>query len=96
MYMMFYACPKLTEIDVSGFDTSNVTSMGLMFGKCPGLTSLDLSNFDTKNVEYMFQMFKESSNLTVIYVGENWVITQAETWEMFDGCGTSSVTLKTE
>jgi surface protein len=46
----------LTELDVSGFNTSNVTDMGSMFCKCSGLTELDVSGFDTSNVTDTFIM----------------------------------------
>ena len=61
---MFTNCNKLTSLDISNFDTQNVTNMGGMFMFCSGLTSLDLSNFDTKNVTGMTFMFYECSGLT--------------------------------
>jgi surface protein len=42
---MFYNCSSLTSLDVSNFDTGNVTDMIFMFGYCFSLTSLNLSNF---------------------------------------------------
>ena len=45
------------ELDLSNFDTSNVTNMRSMFSNCNKLTSLDLSNFDTSNVTNMRSMF---------------------------------------
>ena len=35
---MFYNCYKLTSLDLSNFDTSNVTNMSSMFGSCSSLT----------------------------------------------------------
>ena len=61
---MFSGCSKLTEIDVSGFDTSNVTDMYEMFSGCSSLTKLDLSNFDTGKVTAIREMFKDCSRLT--------------------------------
>ena len=52
---MFYG-KKLTSLDLSNFDTSNVTNMGNMFGRC-SVTSLDLSKWDTSNVTDMNNMF---------------------------------------
>ena len=48
---------NLTSIDVSGFDTYNVTNMKGMF-KCFGGTKLDLRSFWTSNVKDMSQMFE--------------------------------------
>ena len=39
-----------TNLNVSGFDTSQVTNMATMFGYCTSLISLDLSDFNTSNV----------------------------------------------
>ena len=60
---LFYECPKITKIDLSSFDTKNVTNMGFMFYNCSNLTNLDLSSFDTKNVFYMGCMFSGCSKL---------------------------------
>ena len=61
---MFNSCWQLTSLDLSKWDTSNVTNMGSMFKECSKLTSLDLSNWDTSNVTNMGSMFKECSKLT--------------------------------
>ncbi len=55
---------KLMELDVSGFDTSNVTDMSEMFCGCSHLTELDVHNFDTSNVTNMGSMFEDCTNLT--------------------------------
>ena len=60
---MFYYC-KAEEIDVSEFNTSNVTNMYQMFYDCNALTSLYLSNFNTSNVKSMNSMFYGCSSLT--------------------------------
>ena len=44
-------------LDLSSFDTSNVTNMSGMFDGCPNLRVLDLSSFDTSNVTNMSGMF---------------------------------------
>ena len=61
---MFLRCSSLTSLDLSNFDTGNVTSMGYMFYGCSSLTSLGLSNFNTSNVTNMAYMFYGCSNLT--------------------------------
>ena len=68
---MFIACYNLKSLDLSHFDTRNVTSMYFMFGLDQGLSSLDLSNFVTSNVTNMSYMFNGCSNLHTIYVDEN-------------------------
>ena len=65
---MFSECSNLTTLDLSGFDTSNVTDMCGMFFNCSGLTTLDLSGFDTSNVMDMRVMFHGCSGLTTLDV----------------------------
>lgn len=51
-----FNCSQATSIDLSKFDTSNVTNMNYMFFNSQA-TSLDLSSFDTNNVTSMIAMF---------------------------------------
>ena len=63
---MFANCAALTTLDLSNFDTANVTSMANMFYKCAALTVLDLSNFNTSNVTAMGNMFRGCAALTTL------------------------------
>ena len=65
---LFNGFSKLTSIDFTGFNTSNVTNMSYMFASCSRLTSLDVSGLDTSNVTDMFYMFYSCSKLTNIDV----------------------------
>ena len=47
----------LQTLDVSNFETSQVTDMSSMFDACSGLQTLDVSNFDTSQVTNMRGMF---------------------------------------
>ena len=69
---MFSGCNGLTSLDLSSWNTSNVTSMGSMFMLCSGLTSLDISGWDigvSTDVSYMF--FFADSVKTIRMVGCN-------------------------
>ena len=66
MDYMFYRCLGLTSLDLSNFDTSNVTDMYYMFFMCSNLTSLDLSNFNTSKVIDMDHMFSDCSALQTL------------------------------
>ncbi|MBF1034683.1 MAG: BspA family leucine-rich repeat surface protein [Candidatus Nanosynbacter sp.] len=55
---------NILELDLSNFDTSQVTNMGYMFYGMSSLTSLNLSNFDTSKVTNMSGMFVGMVNLT--------------------------------
>ena len=73
-YAMFQFCTEIEKIDLSGFDTSNVTNMSYMFNKCKKLKEIKgLNTFITKNVKDMARMFNECSEL------ENLVLTSFET-----------------
>lgn len=63
---MFYGCKALSTIDISNWNTSNVTNMSYMFYNCLGITSLDLSSFNTSNVTNMSAMFRNCPALTTL------------------------------
>ena len=54
---MFYNCCALEFMDLSNFDTSQVTNMGSMFYNCSSLKSIDLSSFNTFKVINMNYTF---------------------------------------
>ena len=57
---------NILDLDLSNFDTSNVTDMNGMFEGMSNLTTLDLSNFDTSKVTNMSSMFHGMRNLTTL------------------------------
>ena len=63
---MFERMYNLTTLNLSNFNTSNVTNMGEMFFYIHNLISLDLSNFDTSKVTDMRNMFNAMSNITIL------------------------------
>ena len=60
---MFYDCSSLININLSNFNTQNVTDMSGMFYNCSSLTNINLSNFNTQNVTNMSYMFRNCSSL---------------------------------
>ena len=56
MSKILYGNNQLESLDLSGFNTSNVTNMSEMFMGI-GVEELDVSGFDTSNVTDMSQMF---------------------------------------
>ena len=65
-YFAFF--DKMTSIDLSAFDTSEVTDMEEMFASCSSLPNLDVSNFDTSKVTDMSGMFNKCRSLTSLDV----------------------------
>ena len=57
---------NILDLDLSSFDTSQVTDMQLMFSGMRNLTTLDLSSFDTSKATNMKYMFRDMSNLTTL------------------------------
>ena len=54
MGWMFNQCSSLISLNLSSFNTNNVTNMGGMFQLCSSLISLNLSSFNTINVTNMY------------------------------------------
>jgi surface protein len=48
---------NLKTVDVSHFDTSNVTDLSWMFLEDSSITGLDVSHFNTSNVKTLSNMF---------------------------------------
>ena len=82
----FSSCPSLTSLDLSNWDTSNVTNMQNMFNNCSGLTSLNLSNWNTSNVTNMSRMFCGCNNLTSLDVSNFDTSNVTDMQYMFDSC----------
>ncbi|EAC8464481.1 BspA family leucine-rich repeat surface protein [Listeria monocytogenes] len=55
---------RVTNLDLSNLDTSQVTDMNNMFFLCKA-TSLDVSNFDTSNVTNMEFMFQQTAATSI-------------------------------
>lgn len=63
MSLLFY-CGELKKLDISNFDTRNVTQFDNMFALCEQLEELNLGeNFDTSNATTMNTMFGSCSKL---------------------------------
>ena len=60
---MLLDCSSLISINLSSFNTNNVTNMSFMFSNCSSLNSLNLSSFNTSNVTYMSAIFNNCSSL---------------------------------
>ena len=55
--LMFGECKSLTDINLSSFDSSNVTDMRNKFYECHNLTNINLANLNTSNVTDMNYLF---------------------------------------
>ena len=50
-------CKNLKELNLSSFNTQNVTNMSFMFAGCNNLKELNLSSFNTQNVTNIKSIF---------------------------------------
>ncbi|EAA0177248.1 BspA family leucine-rich repeat surface protein [Listeria monocytogenes] len=83
---MFQLCRKLSELDLSGLDTSAITNIYGMFQFCSGLEELDLSHFDTSSVTNMYSMFSGCGSLEILDVS-NWDTSSVTNMNrMFQNC----------
>ncbi|EAD1641785.1 BspA family leucine-rich repeat surface protein [Listeria monocytogenes] len=83
---MFKNCSNLTELDLSGLDTSAVTTMWDMFNSCRALEELDVSHFDTSSVTNMSYMFYDNRNLEVLDVSNLDTSSVTNMYAMFEDC----------
>lgn len=92
MSYMFFKAYKLTSLDLSGFNTSNVTDMTYMLGSDSssypmGLTSIIFGeNFNTSNVQSFGRMFQRCNKITEIDVAGFDTSSATALNHMFNGC----------
>jgi len=63
---MFNGIQEITSIDLSEFDTSNVSDMSFMFSECINLEALDIRNLNLSSVTSFNSMFKSCISLKAI------------------------------
>lgn len=64
LYYTFLGCSKLIELDVSGFDTSDVTNMCKVFQECSNLEEIKgIENWNVSKVKTFGYMFNDCPNL---------------------------------
>lgn len=73
-------------LDVSGWNTKNVTDMSFLFHDFANLESLDLSDFVTSNVTNMSAMFMGCTNLKTINMSHFNTSNVIEMYGMFEAC----------
>ena len=85
---MFDNCYELSSLDLSKFNTENVTNMKYMFDNCWELSSLDLSNFNTAKVEDMSYMFSDCRKLSSLDLSNFYTAKVGDMSYMFSYCST--------
>ena len=77
---------NVIEIDLSKFDSSEITDMNFMFQRDHSLTSINLNNFNTTKVKRMECMFYECIQLTELDLSSFDTSNVEEMRLMFFGC----------
>ena len=83
---MFWSCKNIINIDLSSFNTKNVTNMHAIFASCKNLKNINLSSFNTKNVISMDYMFTGCKNLTNIDLSTFEIENLIDMNDMFINC----------
>ena len=83
---IFYNCDNLIKIDLSSFNTQNITNMFGMFSDCINLIEINLSSFNTKNVTNMSYMFNNCKNLIELNLLSFNTENVTNMSSMFNGC----------
>ena len=65
---MFWSNKRIEFLNLSSFDTSQVTLMNYVFCGCAKLESIDLSSWNTANVTNMLHLFHNCKKLTSIKI----------------------------
>ena len=87
MNCMFQECNVLEYLDLSDFDTSNVTNMSWMFNKCNKLKEIKgINKFITNKVTNMQQMFNECYELEYLDLSKFDTSNVTDMRWMFDQC----------
>ena len=87
MNAMFQKCNDLEYLELSNFNTSNVTDMGCMFNLCHNLKEIKgINNFNTPNVTNMNSMFQECKKLNYLDLSNFNTSNVADMGWMFNLC----------
>ena len=75
MSAAFDSCRSLTGlVDLSGWNTSKMTSCEALFYQCENIEEIDLTGWTAANVDNLSSMFADCKKLTRIYADSAWAI----------------------
>ena len=86
MKAWFSGCSVMTSVDLSGVDSTELTSIASLFNGCAQLKSVNLSGLDTSNVTSMYQVFNGCSSLSSLDLSNFDVSNVTDFYEMFRDC----------
>ena len=83
---MFRSLENLIKVDLSEFDSSQVTNMFCMFFNCTNFISIDLSNLNTSKLRSLRSMFHDCFSLISLDLSGFDTSSVTYTYHMFKGC----------
>ena len=83
---MFFECKSIISLNLSSFNTSEVTSFGHMFYNCESLKWIDFPNVKTEKIIYLDNMFNGCKELTSINLSNIATSNLNHISYMFEGC----------
>ena len=87
MTQLLWGCTNLQTVDVSGWDTSNVTAMGSAFDCCLKLKTIKgIESWDTSNVTEMYTMFQSCEKLKKLDLSKWNTKSLTSVYSMFSNC----------
>ena len=90
-FKMFNKCKSITTLDLSSFDTNNVTDMSAMFQFCESLAYINLDGWKTDKVTNMRYMFSKCHNLVELDLSHFLTKNVTNMSNMFQSCYLLSV-----
>lgn len=87
LHMTFWGCKSITTttLDVTDWDTSQVTDMSGLFSGCSQITTLDLRHFDISQVQTLNELVANCYNLSTIDIS-TWNLSGIDIRDMFNNC----------
>ena len=87
---LFANCDAMTSLDLSDYNTANVSIMNSMFAYCSNLSSINLSSFNTANVTDMASMFLNCNSLSSLDLSNFNTTNVTDMSSLFYGCSSLS------
>lgn len=86
MESFFWCCDAIEYIDITGWNTANVTSTYDMCRSCEKLQTINMSGLDTRNIKSMECMFDRCKSLTTVDMTGCDTSNVKSFYCMFNGC----------
>lgn len=90
---MFKGCTGITDLDLTGLDVNNVTTMAYMFDGCSALTNVDITGWNSENLTDISYMFRSCKVFDVLDLSDLDTSKVTKFDYLFNNCITNSLIL---